>query len=455
MRLFLGLGFGAFSLLSFRLSLFRFWLGLFSLGLCRLGFFSRRSLLGLLGNLLLHLGLGYLSFFHLGSILLDGFFRLGVFLVLFATLGFTLSRSRHRSLGRRTVPVTLTTRLAALVIGCRLVAGLLGLLVVSLVAGFLLVFLVLRIPLRTVTVLAAVLGIPAVIATVVVSAVIRAFVVGRLVLLTLATAATTGLVVAAVVAVTAAVVVAAVLGTALAAIVAVAVTAATATALIITGYAGFPAILAGLGPTVVSPLAGGAALVGGAFAFRLVAAEEAGNLLAQFAEQAFFLLAGFLAGWRRCRSGRRSRRANGFYSGLFAYRLFGAGHFNDGFFFALVVLLGNLVAGNVFRGGFILAQADDFEVRGFHVGHRGNHNRDSLAGFDIGQLLALLVQQEGGHRDRHHGADFGGFFLGRLFVDQAHDAQGQGFDTPDGALAFTARAHFTAGFTQRRAQALP
>ena len=308
--------------------------------------------------------------------------------------------------------------------------------------GFLLFPVVLRaflVTLGTVPVLAAALGVLAVVPAVVIAlAVARAVVpVGTV----LATTFTAILIVTTATTIAAPVVIATVLLATLTAIIAAAVAAG---ALVIAGNAGFAAILAGLVPTLFTPVAVG---VAAGFLLRFFAPEEARDLLAQFAEQAFFLLSS--SRWRSgCRCWGWRRGADSFHGGLFAHRFLGTCNFYGCLFLTLAVLLSYLMAGDMLWRGFVLAQAQNLEVRRFHVGHRCDHNRYALTGFNVGQLLAFFVQQEGGHRNRHHGSYFCGLLLGGFFVDQAHDAQRQRFDTPDGALAFTARANFAAGLAQ-------
>ena len=69
-------------------------------------------------------------------------------------------------------------------------------------------------------------------------------------------------------------------------------------------------------------------------------------------------------------------------------------------------------------------------------------------------VVALLVEQEGGDIDRNlhmHGA---GILLHRFLFEDAQDMQGGRFGAANVAGAGTARAGDVAGFGQRRAQAL-
>ena len=296
----------------------------------------------------------------------------------------------------------------------------------------LLIALIFLVPLWTVTALTAALTAATVVATFAFS--------------TLTTLlATTGLVVTAVT-VTITVVVASSLLTGLPAI----GTAAVALAAIIPCYAGFAAILAALVATVFAHGARGLFLlfVGrGAFT-----PEEAGDFTAEFPEQAFFLIVRS-SGRCLCRGRRRRGGADGLHCGLFASRLLRSGGLKH-FFFALAVFLGHLITGDMLGAGLVITHADDLEMRRFHMRRRYDNKTDFLARFNVSKLLALLVEQEGGNGDRNDGPHFARLLFGRLFVNQAHDAQGEGFNPADGALPLTARADFAAGFTQRRPQAL-
>jgi len=116
---------------------------------------------------------------------------------------------------------------------------------------------------------------------------------------------------------------------------------------------------------------------------------------------------------------------------------------------------GDFVAGLVvqhFR--VVVAQALDFEVRGFQVVVRQDDDAGAGAQFDLGDRVALLVEQEGCDRDRHLGAYFGGSVFQGFFFDQAQDGQRQRFDVTDDAGAGAAWADDAAAFAERWAQAL-
>ncbi len=116
---------------------------------------------------------------------------------------------------------------------------------------------------------------------------------------------------------------------------------------------------------------------------------------------------------------------------------------------------GDFVAGLAAQGfRAVVTQTLHFEMRGFQVIVGQDHDARTGTQFDLGDRVALLVEQEGGDRDRHLGADFGGAILQRFFFDQAQDGQRQGFDVTDDALAVAARADDAAGLAQGWAQAL-
>ena len=86
------------------------------------------------------------------------------------------------------------------------------------------------------------------------------------------------------------------------------------------------------------------------------------------------------------------------------------------------------------------------------VGHQ--QHGDALLQLDLGDLGALLVEQEAGHFHRHLHMHGGGVFLHRLFLHHAQDLQRRAFGVADVAGAVAARAGDVAAFAQRGAQAL-
>ena len=103
---------------------------------------------------------------------------------------------------------------------------------------------------------------------------------------------------------------------------------------------------------------------------------------------------------------------------------------------------------------FVGAQARHFVVRRVQllVGH--DHDRRLVAGLDLAQCAALLVEQVVGdlHRGLHQ--HLSGVVLHRVLFGQADDRQRQRLDAAHAAVALAARADDLAGLAQARAQAL-
>ncbi|CCQ85084.1 hypothetical protein PA18A_1673 [Pseudomonas aeruginosa 18A] len=110
------------------------------------------------------------------------------------------------------------------------------------------------------------------------------------------------------------------------------------------------------------------------------------------------------------------------------------------------------LAGNQF--GAVIAQTLDFEMRGFQMIVRQDEDARAGTQFDLGDGVALLVEQEGGDLEGHAGADFRGAVLQGFFLNQAQDGQRQRLDVADDALAVAARADDAAGLAEGRTQAL-
>ncbi len=101
-----------------------------------------------------------------------------------------------------------------------------------------------------------------------------------------------------------------------------------------------------------------------------------------------------------------------------------------------------------------MTQADDGVRRRFEVHVRDQQDGDLVAQFDGLDVLALLVEEEGGDIDRDlnmHGARV---FLHCFLFEDAQDVQRGRFGGTDVAGAGTARAGDVAGFGEGRAQAL-
>ena len=159
------------------------------------------------------------------------------------------------------------------------------------------------------------------------------------------------------------------------------------------------------------------------------------------------------SGRSRRRGGSRSRLARryGFYCGFLANQGAGGADRLGIFRFARSHFVARQ-AGHDFRA--VIAQTLHFEVRRFEMVVRQNDDARAGAQLDLGDGVALLVEQEGGNRDRHLGANLGGTILQSFFFDQAQDGQRQGFDVADDALTVAARADDAAGLAEGRTQAL-
>ncbi|CUI79887.1 Uncharacterised protein [Achromobacter xylosoxidans] len=107
-----------------------------------------------------------------------------------------------------------------------------------------------------------------------------------------------------------------------------------------------------------------------------------------------------------------------------------------------------------FQARIVVAQALDVVMRRFQVLVGDQHQVDLQAGFHLGDVGALFVQQVGRHVDRHLGVDRRGVFLHGFFLQQAQDVQGAGFGVADHAGAVAARAGDVRAFVQGRTQAL-
>ena len=101
-----------------------------------------------------------------------------------------------------------------------------------------------------------------------------------------------------------------------------------------------------------------------------------------------------------------------------------------------------------------MAQARHGVVGRLEVHVRDEQDAHLQAGFHRLELAALLVQQVRGDLDRHLGVHGRAVLLHRLFLDDAQDVQGGGFDTADVADAVAARAGDVARLAQRRLETL-
>src|SRR5690606_6022367 len=184
--------------------------------------------------------------------------------------------------------------------------------------------------------------------------------------------------------------------------------------------------------------------------FFFLAGEQADQRLDQALEQARLR-----SRRSRCQRGGRGRRGRarrgGLQRGFLAHQ--GAGGADRLGVFDL--RRGHFVAGLAaqhFRA--VVAQALDFEVRGFQVVVRQGHEARTGAQLDLGDAVRLLVGPAGGDRSRHLGGHLGGAVLLGFFLDQAQDRQRRGLDVADDALGVAARADDAAGLAEGWAQAL-
>ena len=188
--------------------------------------------------------------------------------------------------------------------------------------------------------------------------------------------------------------------------------------------------------------------------FFFLAGEQADQRLHQALEQARFRRLGRSQWCLRLGSDRGAAARCGLDRSFLANQSArGGGRLGGGFFGFRSG--GDFVAGLAAQGfRAIVTQALHFEMRGFQMIVRQDHDTRTGAQFDLGDRVALLVEQEGGDRDRYLSADFGGAILQRFFFDQAQDGQRQGFDVTDDALAVAAWADDAAGLAEGRTQAL-
>ncbi len=154
-----------------------------------------------------------------------------------------------------------------------------------------------------------------------------------------------------------------------------------------------------------------------------LAREQTNQRFDQALEQAWFLRGRSHGRFRRCRSGAGGGCATlrcGLDRGLLANQ--GASRTDrlDFFGLALAHLVAGL-AGDDLRA--VVTQALNFEVRRFQVVVRQDEDARAGAQFDLGDGVALFIEQERRDLEGHAGADFGGAILEGLFFDQAQDRQ--------------------------------
>ncbi len=154
-----------------------------------------------------------------------------------------------------------------------------------------------------------------------------------------------------------------------------------------------------------------------------LAREQTNQRFDQALEQAWFLRGRSHGRFRRCRSGAGGGCATlrcGLDRGLLANQ--GASRTDrlDFFGLALAHFVAGL-AGDDLRA--VVTQALNFEVRRFQVVVRQDEDARAGAQFDLGDGVALFIEQERRDLEGHAGADFGGAILEGLFFDQAQDRQ--------------------------------
>ena len=102
----------------------------------------------------------------------------------------------------------------------------------------------------------------------------------------------------------------------------------------------------------------------------------------------------------------------------------------------------------------VLTDALDVVVRRLEEGVRDEDDRDAVARLELGDVVALFVQEEGRHVNGHLSLDGARAFLHRLLLEDAQDLDGRGLGVADDADAVAARAGDVVAFGERGAQAL-
>src|SRR5690606_18818583 len=116
---------------------------------------------------------------------------------------------------------------------------------------------------------------------------------------------------------------------------------------------------------------------------------------------------------------------------------------------------GAVVAGaRGFLAQLVLADAGDLEVRGFQLVVRHDHDRRVVAGLDLADRAALLVEQGVGDLRRRLHQHLAGVLLHGVLFGQPQDGQRQRLDAADAAVAAAARADLLARLAERGAQPL-
>ena len=108
----------------------------------------------------------------------------------------------------------------------------------------------------------------------------------------------------------------------------------------------------------------------------------------------------------------------------------------------------------VFEALVVLTQALDVVVRRLELGVRDEHDGHAVAGLKLRDVVALLVEEEGGDVDGNLSVHGARAFLHGFFLKDAQDLQGAAFRVADHADAVAARAGDVAAFGKGRTQAL-
>ena len=122
----------------------------------------------------------------------------------------------------------------------------------------------------------------------------------------------------------------------------------------------------------------------------------------------------------------------------------------------IFLFFSHLVAGfDVVQAWIVVFETLELVIRGFErlVGH--HQHIDALLEFDLGDLGALLIEQERGDLDRNLAQHRRGVVLEGLLLDDAQNLQRARFSVPNVARAAATRAGNRRTFAQSRAQPLP
>ena len=117
--------------------------------------------------------------------------------------------------------------------------------------------------------------------------------------------------------------------------------------------------------------------------------------------------------------------------------------------------LGQFITGHRrFVENLVITDPLNIVLRCFHVHVRYDHQMGARATFDLGDVLAFLIQQIGGHAQRHQSAHHGAAFLQRLFFHHPQDRERQRASVTDTTLAAAARTDFRGQVVKRGSQTL-